>query len=71
MYVCTDELLSLLGSVGAVGEEEMEEGGGREGVREEVHVAGRLSRAMLDELNSDPLLLPVGLSASSCMSLQP
>lgn len=58
-----------MGSVGAVGpgEEEMEEGGGRplreggprgdEGMREEI--AGRLSRAVLDELGGEPLLFPV------------
>ncbi|CAI8024034.1 E3 ubiquitin-protein ligase UBR5 [Geodia barretti] len=65
-----DELLSLLGSVGAVGpgEEDMEEGAGPgrpvresgprgdEGMREEI--AGRLSRAVLDELGGEPLVLP-------------
>ena len=68
-YHCllSDELLSLLGSVGAVGgEEEIEEGGRptREGrdessMREEI--AGRLSRAVLDELGNEPLLVPVRL----------
>ena len=65
LSACADELLSLLGSVGAVDDEDMEEGsrpgregGGREeGVREEI--AGRLSRAVLDELGSAELLVPV------------
>ena len=40
----------------------MEEGGrpvreGREDMREEI--AGRLSRAVLDELNSEPIIVPV------------
>lgn len=68
--VLTDELLSLLGSVGAVGgEDELEEGrplrgeGGREeGAREEL--AGRLSRAVLDELGSEPILVPVSVTVS-------
>ena len=48
--------------MGAVGEEDMEEGGRGEGGRgEEVReeIAGRLSRAVLDELGSEPLLIPV------------
>ena len=76
LSLSSDELLSLLGSVGAVGggggggatTEETEESGrpsreagprGDEGMREEI--AGRLSRAVLDELGGEPLLFPVSV----------